>query len=229
MPVNVRNILISLAIANNGDWNSMYSQLERKEGFDTELSTDENVITFVDKNYPDRLKQVFKPPFVLFYKGDISLLNNDNIVSIVFTREPTNEGLTALKTIASEIDVGVCSKNIDYIKRPIVVLPHGLDIDKDLVADVLARNGLVLSEYPNGVVQTPETCQARTRIIEAIAHKTLVIEATKYSSALLRVNYSLQLGHEVYVVPHSVGGDFINNTLLSEGAICCTEYNQLCA
>lgn len=227
MAVNNRDYLISLAIAKNGDWNAIYKAVSEKEIIEPVYNTDTKVLTFFDSNYPERLKQAYKPPFVLFYKGDIDLLNSRNIVSICFTREPTSEGLFALKTIAKGIEVGISDRDIDYIKRPIVVLPHGLDIDNSTICDILARGGLVISEYPMGVEKTPETCQARTRIIEAIAHKTLVVEARTHSSALLRVTYSLQMGHEVYVVPHSLSDDFVNNILISEGATICTKADMM--
>lgn len=225
--MEARNILINSAVFHNGDWEKMYKAIVEKNIVDVVNTTDTNAITILDSNYPKRLREIYKPPFVLFYKGDIDLLKNDNIISVCIMREPTNEGLGALKTIASGIDVGICDRNLDYIKRPIVVLPHGLDKDSTTISDVLARGGLVLSEYPLGVEKTKDTCLARNRIIEGIAHKTLLIEAFGNSSSLIRVNYALQFNHDVFVVPHSIGVDFINNDLIADGAIICTKSEQL--
>ena len=77
-----RDILIYLAMKYKGNWDDIYGAIKRKEPIDDMAFTDllatlkANTITIIDKNYPDHLKQAHKPPFVLFYYGDLSLLDH---------------------------------------------------------------------------------------------------------------------------------------------------------
>ena len=81
--MKANEILAKTYVGNGGNWNKTYECLLKKD-----LKTDEtdvlgDFITILDKEYPDRLKQVHKPPFVLFYKGNLDLLGNDKAIGIV--------------------------------------------------------------------------------------------------------------------------------------------------
>ena len=91
--MEVRKILLYLFKKYNGDWDKIYQEIADKHLYEEDViekcyrdSVDnmEMFITFVDEIYPESLRQIFKPPFVLFYSGDISLLSNVNRQSFIF-------------------------------------------------------------------------------------------------------------------------------------------------
>ena len=78
-----RNILIALSLKHNGDWDKIYEDIQNKtlveDTYTQQAENIKNVITILDEEYPQQLKNSFKPPFVLFYKGNI------NFTEILFT------------------------------------------------------------------------------------------------------------------------------------------------
>lgn len=132
-----------------------------------------NVITIEDKNYPTGLKNIYNRPKVLYYKGDLDLINSVSI-SVVGSRKVTSYGDWATKKIVKElVDLGVTivsgmALGIDTIShrialdsggKTVAVLGSGLDKaypkrNKDLFQEI-AEKGLLLSEYYIGVDPLP--------------------------------------------------------------------------
>lgn len=86
MNFEMRDILIYFAVKYNGDWDCIYSAICRKEPLDKELviktrdSINYNTVTMIDTAYPESYKALYKPPFVIFYEGEVfpteSIFNN---------------------------------------------------------------------------------------------------------------------------------------------------------
>ena len=80
--MNAEEIIVSMAIKYRGDWNDIYSGLSDPQNRDLEeyfkiaQKMKCKYVTILSKDYPEYLKNSFKPPFVLFYYGDISLISN---------------------------------------------------------------------------------------------------------------------------------------------------------
>jgi DNA processing protein len=74
-----RDIIIFLAVKYKGDWNAIYQAIKQKELVDEPdvqqalQSIKCHVVTIIDDDYPEALKKIYKPPFVLFYYGDLGL------------------------------------------------------------------------------------------------------------------------------------------------------------
>ena len=107
----MEKILVYLAIKYKGDWKKIIEAIESKEKVDAAevekvvSKLDSKWITLLSNEYPDYLKRIYAPPIVLFYKGDISLLKNDN-VAIIGSREASEYGLDMCKKIATEVTKG---------------------------------------------------------------------------------------------------------------------------
>jgi predicted Rossmann fold nucleotide-binding protein DprA/Smf involved in DNA uptake len=86
-----RNILIALSVKFNGDWVQIYNAIKTKfsiqedevESLLSLIPTDVSTIVIIDANYPDNMKKVYKPPFVIFTRGNTSLLNSKDSVSVL--------------------------------------------------------------------------------------------------------------------------------------------------
>ena len=90
--MNIKDVLVYLACKYEGDWAKIYHAISHKEQVNEEDVKETlgrlecNTLVLLEEEYPEKLKQCYNPPFVLFYKGDISLLNEE-IVSFVGSRD----------------------------------------------------------------------------------------------------------------------------------------------
>ena len=178
------------------------------------------LITFLDNLYPKRLKQIEKPPIVLYAVGNLKLLEGKNI-AIVGARKCTEYGKNVAQAFAyllakndfvitSGLAIGVDRASHEGALlakgKTIAVVGTGLDIiypreNKKLFYDIIANNGLIISEYPLGTKPEKYNFPRRNRIISALSDGVLVIEAGKKSGSLITVNYALEQGKDVYAVP----------------------------
>ena len=90
--------------------------------------------------------------------------------------------------------------------KTIAVIGTGIDLvypkeNKDLMRKIIENNGLIISEYPIGTKPNKENFPRRNRIISGLSDGVLVIEAREKSGALITVDYALEQGKNVYVVP----------------------------
>ena len=105
--------------------------------------------------------------------------------------------------------------------KTIAVIGTGIDLvypkeNIQLMHEIIDKNGLIISEYPLGTKPNKNNFPRRNRIISAISDGILVIEAREKSGALITVDYALEQGKEVYVVPRKY-----NQYYCKAGAIVC--------
>jgi len=238
-----KKLLLNLAVYYNGDWDQIYNHISQKLEPPEDIDDSKlNYITILDDDYPLSLKHSLKPPFVLFYKGNINLLKRKNLIGVSGSREVSEYGKIACKTIVSKLTrdniviVSGLAKGIDTIAHlttitrhgeTIAVIGNGLDIvypldNKGLVDDILDHNGLILSEYPLGVQPAPEHFPMRDRIIAGISDLLIIPECKEKSGTLITVQYAVADGKDIYVVPHPIDDNTYNNELIKQGAYCIT-------
>lgn len=178
-------------------------------------------ITKTSDLYPQKLKELVGSPNVLYTRGDASLLNSDDLVSIVGTRKPTrygrdmakyfaselvNSGLITVSGLAYGIDAEVAKATIDCGKKTVAVLAGGLDSiypadHTDLAEQIVNNNGLLISEYKPLHKPTNYSFPERNRIISALSNATLIIEAGEKSGSLITANFAIEQNKELFVVP----------------------------
>ncbi|KZD32990.1 DNA-protecting protein DprA [Bacillus mycoides] len=206
------------------------SQLEKKRIF---------YITIWDKDYPQLLREIKDPPFVLYGKGERDFLNKVNKLAIVGTREPSLYGKESMKFILQPLlekewlIVSGFARGIDTIAHEVTVrqhcptiaiLGHGLSYmypkeNRDLY-DTWKDYILLLTEYPPHYVPKKWYFPKRNRIISGISKGVLVVEAKTRSGSLITVDLALEQNREVFALP---GPIFIEsaagtNHLIQQGA-----------
>lgn len=238
----MRNILIYFAIKYNGDYTKILDAIKKKEQVDLEeiekiKKQGVKAITVLDDNYPSYLKEIYAPPFVLFYEGDVSLLYQKPRLSVVGARQATNYGKEALIKILDEVllhDVVIVSglaEGIDSIahkealkhnKKTIAVLGTGIDVcyPKSNISlfNEIKQFGLLLSEYPSSNMGNPNNFPMRNRIISALGDALLVADAKFKSGTQITVRYALEQGKDIFSIPHSIFEESFCNLLIKEGA-----------
>lgn len=240
----MEEILVYLSIIHNGDWNKIYKDILDKKPINKELikdvlkDIDSNYITLLDKNYPISLKSIFKPPFVLFYKGNIELLNSNNKkIAVIGSRENTNYGKNMTQKICKDlineniIIVSGLAKGIDSIAhqcciensgKTIAVLGNALNVTypkgNENLYKRIEENGLIISEYPRNVMPDSFNFPQRNRIIAGLCEGVVVIEAKEKSGTMNTVSHALEDGKLIFCVPEQSNKNSGCNKLIKEGA-----------
>jgi DNA processing protein len=179
------------------------------------------IISIQDDMYPQNLKNIYDSPIVLYYKGNINLLKHNKIIAMVGCRKCSNYGTNVSLElsyelaknnfcIASGMAVGIDSYShkgcIKAGGKTIAILGNGLDQiypkeNTDLYNQIIKTGGLILSEYVIGTKPSKLNFPARNRIISGISKGVIVVEAKEKSGTLNTVDFALEQGRDVFVVP----------------------------
>lgn len=197
------------------------------------------ILPYDDINYPDSLRMLPNPPYVLYLRGEI--LNWDRLlaIAVIGTRscdrygldvtrqialDLTESGVTVITGMARGIDTVAARAALDAGGKTVAVLGCGVDVvypseNRGLMDDIIA-NGVVLSEYPPGTPPISSNFPWRNRIISGLSRGVLVTEAPKKSGALITAELALEQGKDIFAVPGSIYSKFCegSNSLLSGGA-----------
>lgn len=199
----------------------------------------QRILTIQDAEYPQRLRNIFDPPLVLYVKGRMPVMDEEAAIAVVGTRECTPYGTACGERLGRELAAsgavvvtglarGVDSAAARGALRAggsvVGVTGGGLDVvyppeNGDLYADVAAR-GVLLSEYPPGSEPEKHHFPARNRIMSGLSVAALVVEAPGHSGALITARLALEQGREVYAVPGPIDApDSVGcNRLIRDGA-----------
>lgn len=199
--------------------------------------------------YPVRLKNIDSPPKELYCCGNLKLLNYASNIAIIGSRDCSCYGERAAKDFAFNLArEGVCiisglAKGIDSFAhigalnakgKTIAVLGSGLDNiypreNIKLAESIIKNDGLLVSEYPLGSLPLKQHFPARNRILCGLSDSVLVIEAKRKSGTNITVDFALEQGKDVFVVPGNIYSKTSDGTnfLIMEGAIPVLNYKDL--
>lgn len=196
------------------------------------------VLTLADADYPASLLQTADPPLLLYLDGRHELLAADSI-AIVGSRAPTPQGLdnarqfaaelsgrgwTIVSGLASGIDGAAHQGALGGAGSTIAVVGTGLDQTypraHQALAQRIAAEGLLVSEYAVGTPPLAAHFPQRNRIIAGLARGTLVVEAALRSGSLITARLAVEAGREVFAIPGSIRSPQARgcHALLREGA-----------
>ena len=225
-----RELLISYSLCYSGNYQKILNAIRLNETVPERYA--ENAITILDDVYPDKLKDLKYPPFVLYYKGDLNLLYTD-MIAVVGSRDPCSYALEATKaliqvnhdkTIVSGMAKGIDACSHSYASRTIGILGCGIDYiypkcNRELFYRT-EKEGLLISEYPSEVKQIAYHFPFRNRLITALSDRVYIMQSDLRSGTMTTVNDVLELGKDIRVLPYDIfhirGRN--NNNLIYEGA-----------
>ncbi|MFP8639915.1 DNA-processing protein DprA [Priestia aryabhattai] len=180
-------------------------------------------VTILDDEYPELLRHIYDPPWVLFARGNLSLLHASASLSVVGTRNPTSYGTAALTHIvkpmlheefvvvsglALGIDQAAHELAIAEKAKTIAVLGGGFyniyPRGNQNLAREIAQHHLLLSEYAPFMKPTKWFFPRRNRIISGLTGGTLVVQAKERSGPFITADQALQQGREVFAIPGSI-------------------------
>jgi DNA processing protein len=197
------------------------------------------VITIFDQNYPSLLKEIYQPPWVLFVKGDLSLLEIHPKLAVVGSRQATPYGKNAISlmfpplvekgvVIVSGLASGIDTLAHEYAMKnggkTIAVIAGGLyhiyPKENAALAKEMMKSQLIISEYPPDTKPLRWHFPARNRIISGLSNGTFIIEAKRKSGSLITANYAVNEGRDVFSLPGSIfnQNSLGTNDLIKQGA-----------
>jgi len=198
-----------------------------------------NYFTYDSPEYPDRLREIYDPPAVLWYRGDVSSLAEPGI-AVVGTRHPSvygagmaqmlsrelaARGMVILSGMARGVDTEAHKGALDARGKTVAVWGTGIDViypkeNKRLAEQILMYGGCILSEYPLGTFPAPQNFPVRNRILSGMSVGVLVIEAAEHSGTRITARCAMEQNRDVYAVPGNVTnkGSWTPNTLIKQGA-----------
>jgi DNA processing protein len=181
-----------------------------------------HLVTAVDPEYPRRLLQIYDPPMALYVKGDLQT-RDERGVAIVGSRRTTHygrevaerlgfqlaqSGVTVNSGLARGIDTAAHGGALKGKGRTLAVLGGGLDClfppENAALADAIAKQGAVLTEYPIGRAPDKTTFPVRNRIVSGMSLGVVVVEADVTSGAMITARQAGEQGRTVFAVPGRV-------------------------
>lgn len=205
------------------------------------------VITYFDAEYPQLLKEIDSPPWVLYALGDTSLLSTMSI-SMVGTRNPTAYGrkvsemltdglceadITIVSGLARGID-GIChQRTLHCSGNTIAVLGTAIDViyprEHRVLYEQIREKGLIVSEYPIGTRSHPGMFPQRNKIIAGLSKGTVVVEADARSGSLITADRALEYNRDVFAVPGPITSPKSRGCLdlLKQGAKIVTDPSDI--
>lgn len=214
-----------------------------KKGIDIYLDYMERykieIITIQDEKYPNKLRNIYDSPAILYVKGDSSILNNFSI-SIIGCRQCSEYG----RRVAKEISFELAKYNINIVSgmaigidtcahlgcingkgKTIAVLGSGLDRvypkeNMNLYNEIIRSGGAVISEYIIGTKPDKMNFPARNRIVSGLSNGIVVVEAKEKSGTLITIDFGLEQGKDIFVVPGNITSKNSKGTneLIKQGA-----------
>lgn len=197
------------------------------------------IITYSCPGYPERLKEIFDPPPVLWLQGDVSLLSR-SAIAIVGTRHPTPYGSGMAEMLARDLAarrlliVSGMARGIDSCAHKgamaarmptLAIWGTGIDVvypkeNKKLSEEILALGGAVATELPMGTFPAPQNFPLRNRIISGLSIAVLVVEASENSGTRVTARCAAEQNRDLFAVPGNVTnkGSWTPNTLIKQGA-----------
>lgn len=241
--MKARNTLIAFSLKYKGDWDLIMKavcgrECPEKEYLDEAESLTCNTTTMIDLDYPAQLKAIHKPPFVLYYYGDLSLVQDySKNVSVVGSRDNSiygerktkeiveglvNNGFNIISGMVLGIDSIAHNQAIDSHGKTVAVLGCGIDVCYPVsnvkLYDELKRNHLIISEYPGKVQPQPYYFPVRNRIIAGLSKTLVVTEAKYHSGSLITATLALKGNADVMCVPYEADKESECNRLIKNGA-----------
>lgn len=235
-------VLVYLAYKYQGDWAKIYDAIclkkEYSDDIDTILSSIKyKIVTLLDDEYPESLKHIYHPPFVLFYYGDISLLQDkDKNLAVVGSRDYSQYGKAAIESVMPELVkhyniVSGLAYGIDTIShesaiknggKTIAVLGSGIDYcypkENFETYEKIKKDHLVISEYPGNMAPEQSHFPIRNRIVAGLSKGLLVVEAGTTSGTMITAQIASENGNDIMCFPSENLNNSGANVLIKQGA-----------
>lgn len=206
------------------------------------------VIYQAEKNYPEKLRNIYAPPAKLYLLGDEAILNKPSIaiigcrqasdygkkVAFRFAYELAKQGIVVISGLAKGIDTYAHVGAVKANGQTIAVLGSGFahiypKENKGLCKEIIQKGGAIITEYEPQAKPEKMHFPARNRIISGLSNGVLVVEAKEKSGTLITVDHALEQGKDVFIIPGNITSDnsYGTNDLIKQGAKVVTKVEDI--
>ena len=239
----MKDLVLYFVLKYEGKFDEIYNALMKHEEVDENLKNklfknlNSNYVTIFDNDYPEKLKTINYPPFALFYKGNLNLVNNE-ITVLTGSYSPDDYGIRVTEKIATElieknhtiingmatgVEKYALHRAINTNGKCIAVLGCGINHcypkENEELYEEMSANQLILSEYPDYVLPNKRNLLFRNRIVAGLSNRAIVTEANMESSIMTMLGYEIEQGKDIFAVPTSILNENKGtNTLIENGA-----------
>jgi len=200
-----------------------------------------HVVIQPDPEYPELLRQIYDPPFVLYVKGTL-LPKDKNSVALVGSRMTTHYGTEVARKLGYQLAyVGVTvvsggARGIDTAAhqgalsgkgRTLAVLGTGINLvfppENAKLYERIMENGALITQFPFNHPADKQSFPIRNRIVAGATLGTVVVEANLTSGALITANFANEYGRQVFAVPGRIDSPRSKgcHELIKKGAKLC--------
>ena len=206
------------------------------------------LLTWDQPEFPERLREIYDPPPLLYVRGNIELLIR-HLISIVGSRRPTPFGNQMAEKLARDLAhrglviVSGLARGIDSCAHKgalssltgatIGVLVCGIDVtypkeNKKIFAE-MEKRGAIISAFAMLTFPGPQNFPIRNRIISGMSVGVVVVEGAQSSGSLITARLAMEFGREVYGVPGNATQptSFGPNQLIKQGAKPVTNWEDV--
>ena len=235
-----------------GDTNLSKMQLLKSEEYIDDLYFDleKQGVKFISRysdKYSNLLSTIKKPPLLLYYKGDINLLNTFSI-GIVGTRHCTHYGADCARKFAKELaenDITIVSglaTGIDTCAhegalqsgKTISVFAGGIDVvypsSNTNLAKQIEESGLIITEHKCGTPTRSYNFPLRSRIITGLCRGILIVESNYTGGTMHAKEYAISENRDVFCIPGNITSSASNGTnmlIRNQEAVCALSYKDI--
>ena len=183
-----------------------------------------DILLLDDGVYPSSLREIYDPPIVLYVKGAWSECLDQPCVGVVgsrrcstygqnsalmLARDLAQRGVTVISGFARGIDAAAHRGALEASGRTLAVLGTGLDqiYPRDhakLAAELLAKGGALVTQFPLNTPPVSENFPYRNRIISGLSLGIVVVEAAENSGSLITARLAIEQNREVFAVPGNI-------------------------
>ncbi|MDQ2077070.1 DNA-processing protein DprA [Marinimicrobium sp. ABcell2] len=200
---------------------------------------DVHLLPLGSPDYPPLLREIPRPPPLLYVRGDPSILSLPQL-AVVGSRNPTpggrdnarqfarflaGNGFAITSGLALGVDGAAHVGALEAEGRTIAIMGTGIDRlypsrHKTLAEQIVAGGGALVTEFPLGAKSQRSHFPQRNRVISGLSAGTLVVEAAIKSGSLITARYALQHGREVFAIPGSIHNPLARgcHSLIRQGA-----------
>jgi DNA processing protein len=239
----MEEVLLYFSLLHCGDWFKIFNSIKNKDKFDKErfnqlkLKLKSNYVTILSSNYPTSFRSLEQPPYVIYYRGNYSLINHLQRIAVVGSRLSTDYGVMVTKKLTSDLIkenyliISGLAKGIDAVAQEAAISLNGLTIgivaqgidlpypkENSELYQLVINKGLILSEYPDGVSPSKINFPSRNRLIATLSNGIVITEAKINSGTLTTVRHGLNYGKDIFCVPYPIGESSACNILIKQGA-----------
>lgn len=209
------------------------------------------ILPFHSKAYPQRLKNIYDAPFILYYKGEADL-DKQKTVAIVGTRQASNYGKQVTEELIRDlkkhnplivsglaygIDITAHRASLKENLATVGVMANGLDmvypaVHSNTAKQMVAQNGGILSENTFGTKPDAMRFPARNRIIAGLADVLVVVEAKSKGGALITAEIANSYNKDVFAVSgniYSETSEGCHNLIKQHKAVLLTKVEDIVA